>query len=114
MNYRFRHRTLGYTDNFDEQRREKQAVSPWPCVAARFSRLYARTQQRHHRPMFKLDFVVGFIIEVFRALLVDEFSERARKFASTYYQPRRLRGIKQVRQHVHSECRRRLFDRIST
>jgi hypothetical protein len=28
--------------------------------------------------------------------------------------PRRLRGMKQVRRHVHRQCRRRLLDKLST
>lgn len=61
-------------------------------------------------PMFKLNFVVEFMAEVVRTLLVGESVERA----SSLRVPRRLRGMKQVRRHVHRQCRRRLFDKLST
>jgi hypothetical protein len=41
---------------------------------------------------------------------VGESVERARSLRM----PRRLRGMKQVRWHVHRQCRRRLFDKLST
>jgi hypothetical protein len=41
---------------------------------------------------------------------VGESVERARSVRV----PRRLRGMTQVRRHIHRQCRRRLFDKLST
>ena len=64
--------------------------------------------------MFKLNVVVEFMAELVRTLLVGESVERARSKARSLRVPRRLRGMKQVRRHVHRQCRRRLFDKLST
>lgn len=60
--------------------------------------------------MFKLNFVIEFMAELLRTLLVGESVEHARSLRV----PRRLRGMRQVRSHVHRQCRRRLFDKLST
>ena len=65
-------------------------------------------------PMFKLGILFKFMTELVRTLLVGECVERARSKARSLPVPRRLRGMKQVRRHVLRQCRRRLFDRLST
>lgn len=60
--------------------------------------------------MFKLGIVFEFMAELVRTLLVGESVERARSLRV----PHRLRGMKQVRRHVYRQCRRRLFDKLST
>jgi len=60
--------------------------------------------------MFNLSVVAEFMAELLRTLIVGESVERARSLRM----PRRLRGMKQVRSHVHRQCRRRLFDKLST
>ena len=64
-------------------------------------------------PMFNLDIVFEFMAELMRTLLVDESAERVRTKARSLLVPRRLRGMKQVRRHIHRQCRRRLFDKLS-
>jgi hypothetical protein len=64
--------------------------------------------------MFKLKVVFEFMAELMRTLLVGESAERARSRARSLRMPRRLRGMKQVRRHVHFQCRRRLLDKLST
>jgi len=66
------------------------------------------------RLMLKLNVLFEFIVELLRTLLVDESVERARSKFRRLPVPRRLRGMKQVRRHVHRQCRRRLFDKLST
>jgi hypothetical protein len=65
-------------------------------------------------PMFKLDVVLEFMAELARTLLVGECAERVRTKALSLRAPHRLRGMKQVRRHIHRQCRRRLFDKLST
>jgi len=60
--------------------------------------------------MFKLGVVAEFMAELVRTLLVGESVERTRSVRL----PRRLRGMTQVRRHIHRQCRRRLFDKLST
>ena len=64
--------------------------------------------------MFKLNVVFEFMAELMRTLLVGESAERVRTKARSLRVPRRLRGMKQVRRHVHRQCRRRLLDKLST
>jgi hypothetical protein len=64
--------------------------------------------------MFKLNAVFEFMAELMRTLLVDESAERVRTKARSLLAPHRLRGMKQVRRHIHRQCRRRLFDKLST
>jgi hypothetical protein len=64
--------------------------------------------------MFKLNVVFDFMAELMRTLLVSESAERVRTKTRSLHVPRRLRGMKQVRRHVHRQCRRRLFDKLST
>jgi hypothetical protein len=64
--------------------------------------------------MFKLNVIFEFMAELMRTLLVSESAERVRTKARSLRMPRRLRGMKQVRRHVHRQCRRRLFDKLST
>jgi hypothetical protein len=78
------------------------------------SRLYFLSRQRHHLPVFKLNVVFEFMAELMRTLLVGESAERSRSNVRSLRMPRRLRGMKQVRRHVHRQCRRRLLDRLST
>src|ERR1019366_5268399 len=65
-------------------------------------------------PMFKLNVIFEFMAELIRTLLVGESAERVRTKARSLRVPRRLRGMKQIRRHVHRQCRRRLFDKLST
>jgi hypothetical protein len=65
-------------------------------------------------PMFKLSVVAEFMAELLRALLVGESVERACSGTRKLSVPRRVRGMQQVRRHVHRQCRRRLFDKLST
>jgi hypothetical protein len=60
--------------------------------------------------MFNLSVVAEFMAELVRTLLVGESVERTRSVRL----PRRLRGMTQVRRHIHRQCRRRLFDKLST
>jgi hypothetical protein len=60
--------------------------------------------------MFKLNVVVEFMAELVRTLLVGESVERVR----TVRVPRRLHGMTEIRRHIHRQCRRRLFDKLST
>ena len=64
--------------------------------------------------MFKLNVVFEFMAELMRTLLVGESAERVRTKARSLRVLRRLRGMKQVRRHVHRQCRRRLLDKLST
>jgi len=80
---------------------------------AGFSRLYCLPEQRHHLPML-LNVVFEFMAELMRTLLVDESVERVSSKARSLRLPRRLRGMQQVRRHIHRQCRRRLFDKLST
>ena len=64
--------------------------------------------------MFKLNFAFEFMVELVRTLLVGESAERVRTQARSLRVSHRLRGMKQVRRHVHRQCRRRLFDKLST
>jgi hypothetical protein len=60
--------------------------------------------------MLKLNGVLEFMAAMMRTLLADESVRRAR----TLRMPNRLRGMKQIRHHIHHQCRRRLFDKLST
>jgi hypothetical protein len=60
--------------------------------------------------MFRLSVLFDFMAELVRTLLVGESVERARSLRV----PRRLRGMTEVRRHIHRQCRRRLFDKLST
>jgi hypothetical protein len=65
-------------------------------------------------PMFKLNAVFEFMAELMRTLLLGECAERVRTKARNLRVPPRLRGMKQVRRHIHCQCRRRLLDKLST
>ena len=60
--------------------------------------------------MFKIEPFISIVAEFLRTLLIDGASERVRgaKF------PRRLRGMKDVRRHLHRRTRKRLLNRLST
>ena len=60
--------------------------------------------------MFNLEIFITFIADFVRTLLTEVVSDRVRGLR---LRPR-LRGMKQVRGHVHRTTRRRLLDRIST
>src|ERR1035437_7882370 len=64
--------------------------------------------------MFKLNVVFEFMAELMRTLLVGESAERVSTKVRSLHLPHRLRGMAQVRRHVHSQCRRRLLDKSST
>ena len=60
--------------------------------------------------MFMLDTLFELAAEITRSLLIDglveSVTERIRRPS--------LRGMHAVRRHVHRQCRRRLFQRLST
>jgi hypothetical protein len=60
--------------------------------------------------MFKLEIFIAFIVDLSRTLLIEVVSDRVR---SLRFCPR-LRGMKEVRRHIHCTTRRRLLNRIST
>ena len=64
--------------------------------------------------MFKLNGVFEFVPELLRTLLAGECAERARAKARSLRLPHRLRGMRQVRRHIHRQSRQRLFDKLST
>jgi hypothetical protein len=69
--------------------------------------------QRHHPYMLKLlDIFFELFAEVVRALVADEFSERAR--AHIHRLRHRPRGLLEIRRELHRKCQKRLFDRLST
>jgi hypothetical protein len=65
------------------------------------------------RHMFKPEHLLPFLIELARAMLVDELSGRMLRIVSARSRCRRLRGMKAIRRDVHQRCRRRLLERIS-
>ena len=60
--------------------------------------------------MFKLEVFFTFIADLVRTLLIEVLSDRVRGLRL----PNRLRGMKDVRRHIHCSNRRRLLNRIST
>ena len=60
--------------------------------------------------MFKLEIFITFIADLVRTLLSEVVSDHIR---GVRLRPR-LRGMKEVRGHVHRTNRRRLLNRIST
>ena len=56
------------------------------------------------------DTIIEIVVELIRSFLIDGLVERVRKPRP---QPR-LRGIGEVRRHVHRTTRNRLFNRLST
>jgi hypothetical protein len=96
------------------QRRENLALLPWQGNGTSFPVFTFCPDSAIICLMFKLKVVFEFVAEIIRTLLVGESAERARSKAGRLRMPRRLRGMKQVRRHVHRQCRRRLFDRLST
>jgi len=64
--------------------------------------------------MFKLEILFELVVQVLRTLLVDEFSDRARELFQGLRIGGRQRGMKEIRQRINRQCRRRLLRRIST
>ena len=60
--------------------------------------------------MFRVGILFEFMAELVRTLLVGESVERVR----TVRVPRRLHGMTEIRRYIHRQCRRRLFDKLST
>jgi hypothetical protein len=56
-----------------------------------------------------LEILIEFIFETGRTVLIERLSERVRRVRI-----RRLKGMVEVRRHVHRTNRRRLFNRLST
>jgi hypothetical protein len=56
-----------------------------------------------------LEILIEFIIETSRTVFIERLSERVRRVRI-----RRLKGMAQVRRHVHHANRLRLLNRIST
>jgi hypothetical protein len=55
------------------------------------------------------EIVFQLIVEIVRAALVEELSERVRRIRI-----RRLNGIEEVRRHIYRRTSRQLLDRLST
>jgi len=64
--------------------------------------------------MFKLDAVMVFALEFLRALLAEALLERVGSWRRKALWLPRVRGLTAVRRHLHKQCRRRLFNRLST
>ena len=96
------------------KRRENLALLPCQGKGASFPVFTFCPDSATIYPMLKLNAVFEFIAELMRTLLADESAERVRTKAQSLRMPRRLRGMKQVRRHIHRQCRRRLFDKLST
>jgi len=64
--------------------------------------------------MFILDVLLELAADATRSLLIDGLSERVIGSVRRYCFGRRLRGMHEVRRHVHRQCRRRLLQRLST
>lgn len=93
------------------QRRENLALLPWLSKSTLgFPVFTLSPASAIICPMFKLSVVAEFMAELLRTLLVGESVERARSIRV----PRRLRGMKHIHRHIHRQCRRRLFDKLST
>lgn len=60
--------------------------------------------------MPRIDILIAIVGELLKTLLVEVVSEHVR----TLRRPRRLRGMKEVRKHVHHRTRRHLLNRLST
>src|ERR1022692_2256998 len=97
-----------YPTSLDLQRRENLALLPSRATEPDFPAFTLSPTSATICPMFKLGILFEFMTELVRTLLVGESVERARSLRVS----RRLRGMKQVRRHVHRQCRRRLFDKI--
>lgn len=95
-------------------RRENLALLPCQGKGASFPVFTFCSDSATICLMFKLNVVFEFMAELMRTLLVGESAERVRTKARSLRVPRRLRGMKQVRRHVHRQCRRRLLDKLST
>src|ERR1017187_6736864 len=100
--------------NLDLQRQENLALLSCQGKGASFPVFTVCPDSATICLMFKLNVVFEFMAELMRTLLVSESAERVRTKARSLRMPRRLRGMKQVRRHVHRQCRRRLFDKLST
>ena len=68
--------------------------------------------QRHHPGMF--DLFVQFILELVRALLVDELSGRVRRFVVGRIGSRRAQSFRRALLEVHRRNGRRLLNRLLT
>jgi hypothetical protein len=60
--------------------------------------------------MFKLEPLIALIVDFIRTLLIEVVSDRVHGLR---FRPR-LRGMKDVRHHLHRTTRRRLLNRLST
>ena len=83
-------------------------------AVARFSRLFEFADQRQDAGMFKLDILFELVVDLIRSLLADGLSDRVRVGVARFRFGRRVRGMHAVRRHIHRECRRKLFQRLST
>ena len=77
------------------------------------SRLFNPADQRHHQPMM-LDLLVEFIVELVRALLVDELSGRVRGRIRRLAAKRGASGIRRAILGVHRRNRERLLNKLLT
>ena len=64
--------------------------------------------------MLRLEALLKILIELVRALLLDELSGRVHLVLKRLRLRRRLRGLHEVRRHLQRGCRRRILDRLST
>lgn len=60
--------------------------------------------------MIKFDLVFDIAVEFLRSLLIEVVSQHVRNASL----PRKLRGMNEVRRHVHRTTQRRLLNRLST
>lgn len=60
--------------------------------------------------MSRIETFIAIVADLIRTLLIEVVSDRVRGLRI----PRRLRGMKDVRRHLHRKTRRRLFNRLST
>ena len=79
-----------------------------------FSRLFVFSDQRHHPGMFILETIFELVVDIIRSLLIDGLSERVSGGVRRFRIGPPLRGMHAVRRHIHRQCRRRLFQRLST
>ena len=57
--------------------------------------------------------LLDFVLEVLRVILLEKIAERVRR-ARLVSRVTRLRGMNDVRRHIHSDTRRRLLNHLST
>jgi hypothetical protein len=64
--------------------------------------------------MLGFEIVIGFVLDLTRALLVETLLDPVRKGIGSLKPRPRVKGIRAVCQYIHIRSRRRLIHRIST